>query len=177
MNENQKIFLIINIIGGILVLGSYILGFKYGKGADALWGGVPEKTRGIYTISMLVSAIGFFIFTSYIFINLGSDKLSAIPLLGEKTFLILYSLLLIASALWIPLTNLMVTNPSSLVWFCVRSVLFITGIASILIFIALLTLNPRPSGAHYILTLVSIFIFSIHTSILDAIIWPYFWNK
>ncbi len=38
MNNNQKWLLAINIVGGILVLGSYYFGLKGGKGANALWG-------------------------------------------------------------------------------------------------------------------------------------------
>ena len=67
MNSNQKIFLAINIVGGILVLASYVIGLKAGKSADILWGGTPKNIRGVYTVSMLVSATGFSVYNIYFF--------------------------------------------------------------------------------------------------------------
>lgn len=177
MNENQKIFLLINIIGGILVLGSYYFGLKGGKGADALWGGTPLNIRNIYAISMLISAVGYIVFFSYIYINLGTKTFVDLPYLGEKTFLVLFALLLGASALWMPLTNLMVSNPNTTIWISIRAVLAIVGISSVLICASLLSLNPKPTGTFYIATLIGISWFSIHTGLLDAILWPYFWSK
>lgn len=109
--------------------------------------------------------------------NLGSQAFSKLILGGDRVFIILFSVLLLVSAFWMPLTNIMVSNPSMIVWVSIRIVLFVVGLASLLIFIALLSLNPRPSGIFYVATLVSIFCFTVHTGILDAILWPYFWSK
>ncbi len=177
MNTNQKIFLIINIIGGILVLGSYYLGLRGGKGVDALWGGTPANIKGIYTASMLVCAVSYFIFFSYIFSNLGSGTFSNIKILGDKIFLILFALILIASAFWMPLTNIMISNPSPVVWIGIRVVLVIVGLASCAVFLSLLTISPRPGGIWYFASLLGMFWFTFHTLILDALLWPYFWSK
>jgi hypothetical protein len=177
MNTNQKLFLIINIVGGILVLGSYYLGLKGDKGADALWGGVPKNIRPIYGISMLLSAIGYFAFFDFIMKNLGNETFSSINFLGEKIFLVLFILILGASTFWMPLTNIMVENPSRLVWLAIRCVLAIVGLASAAVFVILVKLDPRPTGFLYIASVLGILWFTIHTAILDAVIWPYFWNR
>jgi len=46
MGTQQIILLIINILGGIAVIGSYIFGLNAPTGgANALWGGVPQNIR------------------------------------------------------------------------------------------------------------------------------------
>jgi len=177
MNINQKLLLAINIVGGILVLGSYYFGLKGGKGADALWGGVPEKTRSLYGISMLVCAVAYFVFFFYIMKGLGSGSLSNTILLGEKLYLVLFAVLLLASSFWMPLVNLYISNPTALIWFAVRLVLVIVALASIGLFLALFTISPKHTGGFYIASLIGLFWFSIHTGILDAIFWPYLWGK
>lgn len=177
MNSEQKLFLAINIIGGILVLGSYYFGIRSGKGSDSLWGGTPVKVRTLYTVSMVLSAIGYFIFWWYIFSNLGSDTFSSLKIFGRYFFSILFILILGASSLWMPLTNLMISNPSSLVWVAIRVVLTVGGLASSAVFVALLTLTPRPTDNIYYGSLIGILWFTFHTGVLDALLWPYFWNS
>jgi hypothetical protein len=177
MNANQKMFLAINIIGGILVIGSYYFGLRGGKGVEALWGGVPENIRPIYTISMLLCAVGYFIFFSYIISNLGAETFKSTYWLGEKLFLILFALILVASALWMPLVNVMVSNPSTLVWVGIRIVLAVVALASLAVVVALLTISPRPTVVFYYSAVIGMIWFTIHTGILDALIWPYLWGK
>ena len=46
MGTQQIILLIINVIGGAAVIGSYVLGLSgQSGGADVLWGGVPTGIR------------------------------------------------------------------------------------------------------------------------------------
>jgi hypothetical protein len=54
MGTQQIILLIINVIGGAAVIGSYIYG-PSGQtgGANVLWGGVPENMRLVYGISAI----------------------------------------------------------------------------------------------------------------------------
>ena len=52
MGTQQIILLVINIIGGAAVIGSYIFGLSgQTGGANVLWGGVPENIRQ-YTASL-----------------------------------------------------------------------------------------------------------------------------
>jgi hypothetical protein len=177
MNTNQKIFLAINIIGGICVILSYYLGFKAGKGVEALWGGVPVNFRTVYTVSMLVCAVSYFVFFGYIITGLGGDLFKPSYLLGETLYLVLFILILAPSALWMPLVNVMVANPGTLVWVGIRVVLAVVALASLGVFLSLLTISPRPTGALYYSALIGMLWFTIHTGLLDAILWPYFWVK
>ena len=68
MVAQQVILLVINIVGGVAVIGSYIFGLNaQSEGANVLWGGVPVGIRPVYTVSMVLSAIGFFAFLYFIF--------------------------------------------------------------------------------------------------------------
>ncbi len=177
MNSHQKIFLTINIVGGVLVLLSYIIGLRAGKSADILWGGTPKNIRGIYTVSMLVSALSFFVVTTFLFLNMKQGSIVLPYSLNINVVNILYSILLICSMIWIPLVNLMVSNPSTLIWITIRIALILVGLTSLLIFLLLLKVSPRPIGIMYYTSLVGMLIFFVHTGILDAFLWPYFWNK
>ena len=177
MNTNQKIFLLTVIVGGILVILSYIIGLRAGKSADVLWGGTPENIRGVYTASMIVSAISYFVATIFIFLSMKENSIVLPYSLNMNIFNILYAILLVCSTLWIPLVNVMVSNPSTLVWFSIRLVLILVGLASLGILILLLKLSPRPTGILYWSSVIGMTIFFIHTGILDALLWPYFWNR
>lgn len=176
MNSNQKIFILINVIGGLLVLASYYWGLKSDKGVEAFWGGVPKNIRGIYTIFMLLSAAAFFLFSAYVYKNLGSQLLKSTPG-GVLPYLLSFAIIQLASTLWMPLVDLMVSNSSTLLWIGIRIALAVVGLASVVIFVLLLKVSPKQSDFFYYSTLVGLSIFIFHTGVLDAVIWPYFWKK
>ena len=67
MSRQQILLFVINAIGGISVIASYVLGFKNNPNSgDTLWGGVPVWLRPIYTVSMVLSALGYFLFLYFI---------------------------------------------------------------------------------------------------------------
>ena len=172
MGTQQIILLIINIIGGIAVIGSYIFGLSgQSGGANVLWGGVPNNLRPIYTVSMILSALGFFAFIYYIFFRLDPGQTSIAGISGFTLFYVIFLLILIPSALWMPLTNMYVGNPSTGIWIAVRTVLAMVGLASIALVWALLTLQGRVPGIAYWLAVVGSAYFAFHTAILDALVW------
>jgi hypothetical protein len=172
MRTEQIILLIINILGGAAVIGSYILGLKgQTGGANVLWGNVPTNIRPIYTVSMILSALGYFAFLYYIFFRLNPAQVSIAGVSGFTMFYVIFLGILIASAFWMPLTNMYVGNPSTGIWIVVRTVLAIVGLASIALVWALLTLQGRVPGIAYGLAVVGSGYFAFHTAILDAIVW------
>jgi len=175
MNLNQKIFLLVTIIGGVGVILSYVLGVKFGKGIDALWGGVPQNIRGVYTVSMLVSALSFMVFSLYVFLNLGENNFDN-TFGGVKLIFISYILLLICSALWLPLVNAMVAKPSKLIWLLIRGTLLLTGIVSVVITYLLISVGSKSPNLHFYLSVIGGFIFSVHTLVLDGLFWPSWWG-
>lgn len=172
MAIQQIILLIINIVGGAAVIGSYILGISaQGGGANALWGGVPSNIRPIYGISMILSALGYFAFIYYILFQLVPGEVSIAGKFGFSLFYAIFLVILISSALWMPLTNLYAGNPSTGVWIGVRVVLALVGLASIGLFLALLNLQDKTPGVFYWLAVGGSCYFAFHTAILDAVVW------
>jgi hypothetical protein len=138
---------------------------------NVLWGGVPDNLRPIYTVSMILSALGFFAFIYYIFFRLNPTQVSIAGVSGFTMFYVILLGILIASAFWILLTNMYVGNPSTGIWIAVRTVLAIVGLSSIALTLALLTLQGRVPGLAYWLAIVGSSYFAFHTAILDAIVW------
>ena len=172
MATQHIILLIINIIGGIAVIGSYIFGIKaQSSGANALWGGVPPNIRPVYGISMVLSALGYFAFLYFILFELSPDEV----LIGERfdfsVFYLIFILILLPSALWMPLTNVYIGNQSTGIKIGVRAVLALVGLASIALVWAILSLEIKTPSVPYWLAVAGSSYFAFHTAILDGIIW------
>jgi hypothetical protein len=178
MAIQQIILLIINIVGGAAVIGSYILGLSpQSGGANALWGGVPNNIRPLYGISMIISALGYFAFIYYILFRLVPAEVSIAGKFDFRLFYIIFLVMLVLSAFWMPLTNMYVANPSTGIWIGVRAVLALVGLASIGLLLALLNLEGKESGIFYWLAVAGSGYFAFHTAVLDAIIWAALFNQ
>jgi hypothetical protein len=173
MGMQQIILLVIIVIGGAAVIGSYIYGLNVQSGgADVLWGGIPNRTRTIYLVSMILSALGFFAFFYYILFRLVPAEVSVAGVIGFSLFYVVFLAILIPSAIWMPLTNVYVANPTMSTWAGIRVVLAIVGLASIVLVWALLSLQTKIPGVAYWLAVAGSAYFAFHTAVLDAIIWP-----
>jgi hypothetical protein len=172
MGMQQIILLIINIIGGAAVIGSYIFGLSgQTGGANVLWGGVPENIRPVYGISMMLSALGYFAFLYFILFRLTPAEVSIAGVFGFSLFYVIFLMILLPSAFWMPLTNAYVGNPATGMWVWIRTVLAVVGLASIALVWALLSLQTKAPGIAYWLAVAGSGYFAFHTAILDAIVW------
>jgi len=177
-NYNQIIVLIINIIGGIAVIGSYIQGVMAHPGTgNALWGGVPSSMRLLYALGMLLAAAGYLILSYYIMFRVEPEGLKIAGVFNYLTFAVLYFIVLTASALWMPLTYAYIGNHSEATWLGIRTVLFVTAIGALLMVIALLTMKPREVTTLYWLAVGGASAFFLHTGVLDACLWPVLFRK
>lgn len=172
MHTNKWLMLLINVIGGVAVLGSYIWGFQTYPGAgDVLWGGVPENIRPFYTANMFVAAAGYFVFVSFTLFRLSPTETRVFGRFGYGLFNFIYAAILLPSALWMPLSLLAVEQGSPALAWLVRLVLAVVALASLGLFFSLLKVSPaRPRWAQTLAVIGSIG-FCIQTVLLDAIIW------
>jgi len=172
MATQHMILIVINAIGGAAVIGSYIFGLNTGSGgADALWGGVPINIRPVYGVSMILAALGYFAFMYYILFRLTPSEVSIAGIFNFNLFYAIFLVILISSALWMPLTNVYVSNPSTGIWIWIRTVLALVGFASIALVWALLSLQTKNPSISYWLAVAGSGYFAFHTAILDAIVW------
>lgn len=173
MATKQIIFIVINLIGGFLVIGSYVYTLKAGtQGQNALWGGVPKNARGFYTVSMILSALSFFIFTSFILFKVNTKEATVGSLSAYFLFTLFYILILLPSAVWTPLTLNFIQSQKNTVWILIRIVLFLVALGALGVLTTLLLLKPKPSGLFYWSAIVGVAIFFLHTFVLDSLIWP-----
>ena len=167
------IFFIVNVVGGIAVLGSYAHGLLTEVALrPKLWGGVPEAWRPLYTVNMFLASGGYFFFTAHFLMRALPSGALFFNRLGFEWIIFLYATFLISSALWMPLTFSMMKVPSDGTWFAIRSVLTVTGIASVTLLVSLIASNAERGDWLFWAAVAGLTPFIIQTAILDAVIWP-----
>jgi hypothetical protein len=177
MTRVKWLTLLINLLGGTAVIGSYVLGLQAHPGAvDVLWSGVPQGIRPIYTADMFVAAAGYFAFTYFILLRLNPKDTRVYNRFGFGAFNTLYAGILVPSALWMPLTFLAVQQASlALVW-AVRLVLALVAVASLGLLFALVTVKPAQPMWAQRLAVIGAMGFCLQTVLLDAIVWSGFFR-
>ena len=120
LHPQKRSLLWLNALGGMAVLGSYVWGLVQPEVAAGLWGGVPVSLRPIYTVNMFLAAAGYFLFTHTILFRLEPDSTRIAGRFGFGIFHGLYALVLIPSALWLPLTAGMLVSPTTALWWTIR---------------------------------------------------------
>jgi len=172
MDVSKIIFLVINVLGGIAVLGSYAVGLMQhpGRGLE-LWGGVPKLVQKINLITMPLAAIGYLLFAYFILFHLDAKKLIFANSYGFDLINIIFIGILLPSAIWMPLTFLWLDKPNPLTWWGVRIVLFVVGLASLVLLAALLSSNIREPAWSYWLAVAGAAAFFVQTGIMDAFVW------
>ena len=175
MHPQKRTLVWIVLLGGAAVLVSY----AYSLGFDpltqaALWGGVPAALLPAYVTSMALAMAGYFAFTYCLLFPADPDRVRIAGRFGYGLFPGLYLIILVASALWLPLTSAMVQQPSSLLWLGIRLVLALVGLGSVGLLLALLGLRPRqPAGAYWLAVAGSV-AFCFQTAVLDLFVWTAF---
>lgn len=164
----------INVLGGVTVLGGYALGLSsHPETRQDLWGGVPMSMRPLYTVSMWTATVGYLVSAGYLFFRTDHYSVRFLGNYGFGLVNALYAIALFGAALWMPLTFEMLENPSTLLWLGVRGVLAMTAVGALGLVAALASMQPRPSGALYILAVLGAAAFAFQTAVLDALVWPY----
>jgi hypothetical protein len=177
MHSQQQVFLWINVVGGLAVILSYILPIlTHQRNSEVLWGGISGGLRNLYFVSMLLAALSYFAFTYFILFRLNPENVHIFQVMNFIVFPIIYCFILIASALWMPLTYAMVGQPQIGLLIGIRAVLLIVGLAALCLVIALLGLSPRPGVVAYWLAVAGSIIFCLHTLVLDGMVWPAFFK-
>ncbi len=174
MHPRRRALLWLNAVGGSAVLASYAVGLGSSPElGSALWGGVPESARPLYSVNMLLAAAGYFLFTPYILFRLPPDttRIGGRPAFG--IFQASYALILFPSALWLPLTAAVLAQPSALLWALVRLDLALVALGSLGLLASLLAL-PAVAPRGRMLAVLGLLPFCLQTVVLDALVWPAF---
>lgn len=175
MGLHQIILGIVNLLGGGLIIFSYLHGLKkYPTERSAVWGGVPDKLKPWYTVSMLLAAAGYLIFLYFIFLILDWASLSVIAVVLLYVFTLM---MLFPSALWMPLTFGMLHQPSRWRWRLIRLTLGDVGLGSLGLLGTLIWITGYGGLAIYWLAIVGLVFFCVQTALLDALVWTHFFKR
>jgi hypothetical protein len=175
VNNQQKTLGLIILLGGLAVVGSYVYAaLAYPSELAALWGDVPSQLLPIYTANMFLGAAGFFAYSFFVLFRIDPEQTMIFNKAGYSLFYWIYLGILVPSALWTPLALQMLAYPSTPLWLLTRLVLAVTGLSSLALLAALITLRPRQPGWAYGLAVMGVIFFCFQTVILDAVIWPAF---
>lgn len=176
MHPLKKAWAAIAVLGGTAVVGSYVWGLSSIPNASTdFWGGTPEALIPLYTVSMLLGAVSFFFITAFVLV-LDPATARVGEGFGFPLFLWIYLAILVPSALWMPLVAQMVASPSEPVWWVIRLALLVVGLASVALVAALLRVSPRSPTWLYLVSVVGVVWFTVHTLVLDALLWPVFFR-
>lgn len=177
MNAQQWILVVINVVGGLLVIGSYVQGLMaHPDNRNALWGGVPNSVQPLYTICMLLAALGYFAFTYFILFRIDATVVRVADRFDFWIFHVIYLLILLPSALWMPLTYAAIGGHSTSLYWAIRIVLAVVGLGSLALLGALLSLHTSGSSYAYWLAVAGSAAFCFQTAVLDALVWPVFFK-
>lgn len=169
VHPGKRSLVALNVLGGSAVLLSYAVGLP--SVGDALWGGIPDAARPVYTVNMFLAAAGYFLFTPYIVFRLAPDSIRWGGSLGYGVFHLLYALILIPSAVWLPLTAHVIAEPGLPAWWGLRVGLALTGLGSLGLLGILLRLPAgAPPGRGW--AVLGLLPFVFQTAVLDALVWP-----
>lgn len=174
--RSKTIWILINLLGGAAVIGSYLYGFLTRSNASqVLWGDVPAGLKPFYIACMFVAAAGYLVLTYSVF-RLDSRETRVGDRSGFDVYNILYLLVLVPSALWLPLTFQAIERSSYILRWMVRLDLVLVAIGSLGLLFAVLATRPRPPTPRYIPAVVGSVALCLQTVILDAIVWSFYFH-
>lgn len=169
--------IIINIIFGSLVLLSYYNGVtKNPELSIKLWGGVPKTLHTFIVSFMFVGALGYFLFTAHLLINVEASHMF-FNRFSYWYLHFIYLMILIPSALWIDLTFLYMHSSTAINWIYVISCLYCVALFSIFLFLFIVETNVENHHWLYFPAVLGSLAFAFHTVFLDGILWTFFFNK
>ena len=168
----QTQFLIINVIGGIAVLGGYVIALiNHPKTRGELWRGVPENLRFWITLFMFISAFGYCFAMYYLIFQDGLD----LDFFGGKLNINfmkgLLIIFLITAACWIHTTFAYLEHGNQILWTFVQLELWLTGITVFLMMIGVATANGVNNSFLHNTSVIGLGIISFHCLVLDAMLW------
>jgi hypothetical protein len=167
----KPLWLLVNLLGGLAVIGSYLAGFLLRPGAgEVLWGRVPAWLQPAYTVGMFLAAAGYLLIAFHL-LRLQERGLHIWGKPAFSVFSVIYLLILVPSALWLPLTFLAVDQGSNLLAWLVRADLTLVAAGALSLLFALGKIQPARGHPWRLLLVIACLAFCFQTVLLDAIIW------
>ena len=179
MISTKMIFVLVNVVGGVAVLGGYAWCLRlYPEHGEALWGGVHGTLRTIFTLSMVPAVAGYLTFCYVTIFQGDTVAFGKVSGLGVNIIVILAILFLASAAMWMPALIAYIRSGVRVWWVvCVASLwvtalslLAMTGVTAISSGegISVISKNASVAGLAYI---------TFHCLVMDAIVWVLLFNE
>ena len=176
MDKTKVLFFLINLVGGVAVLGGYVYGLSTHPGeGKLLWGDVPEAVRPIYTACMFPAAAGYLVSFAYLMRSNWSE-LRIKNKSATQRILVIHILFLTTAALWMPVSWQALDNAQPSLFWPIQIILLITGLGSLAIAWLYRQFDnpPHPTWARRCFWAVHLLVWQC--LVLDALVWPRFFD-
>ena len=168
---NTHLFAFINIIGGTLVLGSYVVCiYLYPEYRESFWGGIQGSARKFFVFSMLPAAVGYLLFFYCAVFKPESGIFEYRGLLSHNNINILCIIFLSASSIWMPALVMYFKTDFIFWWFIVVGVLWITALSLVSMLFVVIS-SDTPLSFYKSVSICGLSYIIFHCLILDAVIW------
>lgn len=165
------IFLIVNVVGGVLVLGGYVAGFTlFSEAKETMWGGINSSQRPIFQISMVLAAVGYLVFCYTAMFKFG-DNWSNLSDIDALIIIILCASFLGTAALWLPLGLWYQETGVKIVYGLMVLALWVTALSLLTVTVILAFRTMEISNTMRIVSCLGVGYITFHCLIFDAIIW------
>ena len=164
--------LLINVIGGVCILGGYVQGLmSHPHNRHLLWGGVPEAYRGVYTFMMFPAAIGYLCALWVLWRHLMPGEVQILGTDSINYFNVCFVFFLVSAAAWMPLTLAYLDHGSASLLPWVFGVLAVTAVFSLGLLWGVSQLGTHLTLIQYRMAWVGLCALCIQTVMLDALVW------
>ncbi len=126
---------------------------------------------------MFTAAAGFFLFTFHVLFRVDPERSKVAGRFPASIYYWIYIFILLPSALRMPLTFSYIEAPSAGLWFAIRRVIFLVGLAPAMLIDALATTRPGGGKPSKVLAIIDSVLFTFQTLVLDALVWSWFFPK
>ena len=176
MPKSKTFLFIVNLVGGIAVLGSYVYGLASHPGQGAmLWGAVPESVRGPYTAMMFPAALGYLTMFSFL-MTAETEYLEEHLWGGLGRFNLMVALFLLSAASWMPACWYGIDKGLAWMVWPIQGVLAVTGLTAVFFVWQLLQLPQTPRPRFRMAAVIGAGFLSIQCTLIDGLIWPRFFT-
>jgi hypothetical protein len=122
---------------------------------------------------MLTATAGYFAFAQHLFLRADPDDTRFGPLPFGALHSI-FALILLPSAVWMPLTFAYLDAPSAGLFLAIRVVLALVGLGSLALVVALLRMQPKGQPVSWGFAFAGSLLFLFQTGVLDALVWTHY---
>lgn len=169
---SSTLFLLINLVGGSVVLGSYIAGLCiYPDTRSSLWGNLGNTSQKIFVVSMVVAAIGYVVFILFMGFTKDGNQFSQYFIWGTFSPSVVCALFLISSAIWMPATIAYINTDNIIWWVITVAVLWFSAFWILTLFIGITLSGLDRTTPFTLVTIIGLGYVTFHCLILDAIVW------